>query len=85
MARLSLGDFLRQHRLAAGLTQNRLAELAGVSVRSIGNIESHSPHLPRPDTLKLIAQALQLSDAEFSMWLAAFSTHASPSACPELT
>jgi predicted ATPase/DNA-binding XRE family transcriptional regulator len=79
MARPTLGDFLRQHRLAAGLTQSQLAELAGVSVRSIGNIESNSPHLPRPDTLRLIAQALQLADAEVRTWLAALPDPAAPS------
>lgn len=48
MERPTLGDFLRQHRLAAGLTQSQLAELAGVRVRSIGNIETNSPRLLAP-------------------------------------
>ena len=35
----SLGDLLRRYRKAAGLTQEELAERAGLSVRAIANIE----------------------------------------------
>lgn len=55
------GMLLRRLRLAEGLTQEELAERAGVSVYSISNIERSIPHKPRVSTLQMLAQALQLS------------------------
>lgn len=57
----SLGELLRDHRRAAGLTQEELAELAGVSPRSISELERGGAHLPRRDTIGLLARALGLS------------------------
>jgi transcriptional regulator with XRE-family HTH domain len=64
MDRHSLHDLLRQHRLAAGFTQQQLAERAGISTRSIGYLESGTGHIPRVDTLRLLAEALALSADE---------------------
>ena len=36
---LAFGELLRRHRLAAGLTQEALAERAGISVRAITDLE----------------------------------------------
>jgi non-specific serine/threonine protein kinase len=54
------GDLLREYRRAAGLTQEELAERAGVSPRSISELERGGAHIPRRDTIGLLAQALGL-------------------------
>ena len=56
-----LGDQLKRHRLTAGLSQEELAARSGVSARSIGNMERGVRHRPRRDTLRLLAEALELS------------------------
>lgn len=65
---------LRRYRLAAGLTQEELAERAGISARSISGMESGTAHRPRKDTLHLLAAALGLSSQE----AAALGTAARP-------
>jgi len=55
---------LRRLRMVAGFTQEELAERAGISVYSISNIERDVPHTPRPETLRFLTQALQLSRHE---------------------
>jgi predicted ATPase/DNA-binding XRE family transcriptional regulator len=59
----SFGDLLRQHRLAAGLTQENLAERAGLSVHGIHKLERGLTHPHRDTTQRLIA-ALQLRAAD---------------------
>src|SRR5437016_4340286 len=54
------GDALRSHRRAAGLTQEELAERAGVSPRSISGLERGEGATPRRDTLSLLERALGL-------------------------
>lgn len=56
---VSFGDALRRARLAAGLTQEELAEQSSISVRTIGNLE-RGPQCPRRDTRRLLAEALGL-------------------------
>jgi non-specific serine/threonine protein kinase len=58
------GEVLRDYRRAAGLTQEELAERAGVSPRSISEMERGGAHVPRRDTIALLAGALELSGAE---------------------
>jgi predicted ATPase/transcriptional regulator with XRE-family HTH domain len=53
------GALLRQHRLRAGLTQEALAERAGVSARGIQDLE-RDRSLPRAETARLLAEALGL-------------------------
>lgn len=64
------GIALRRQRVAAGLSQEALAEQAGVSVRSIIGLENGGGHQPRPVTIQLIAEALNLSAQEKSAWFA---------------
>lgn len=59
-----LGVLLRSHRLAAGLTQDELAERAHLSARSIGDIERGVSRAPRRDTVALLADALHLGPHE---------------------
>ncbi len=60
------GALLRQHRILAGFTQEALAERAGLSRRAISDLERGVNHTPRPGTLDLLAQALQLSATEMA-------------------
>ena len=58
----AFGELLRQHRLAAGLTQEELAERARISVRAISDLERGVRRAPHKDTLRLLAEALNLSE-----------------------
>jgi predicted ATPase/transcriptional regulator with XRE-family HTH domain len=59
----SFGALLRQHRLTAGLTQEELAEQAGLSTRGVQALETGGRTSPRAETVRLLADALGL-DAE---------------------
>src|SRR5215211_6311341 len=71
MTETGFGDLLRRHRLAAGLTQEELAERAGVSTRGISDLERGARGLPRKDTLQMLLQALDLSPADRAALVAA--------------
>ena len=58
---VAFGTLLRRYRIAAGLTQEELAERAGLSGRTIGDMERGVGHTPRKDTVALLAEALALS------------------------
>src|SRR5437870_2546940 len=58
---VAFGTLLRRSRIAAGLTQEELAERAGISRRSLGDMERGVAHTPRKDTVALLAEALALS------------------------
>src|SRR5215831_7661937 len=60
MASLAFSDLLRHHRLAAGLTQEALAERAGLSVHGIQKLERGVTG-PYRDTLERLLAALPLS------------------------
>jgi predicted ATPase/DNA-binding XRE family transcriptional regulator len=51
---------LRRYRLAAGLSQESLAERAGISVRGLSDLERGLSRAPRVETLARLAQALGL-------------------------
>ena len=51
---------LRRHREAAGLTQEALAERAGVSARAVSALERGVNRAPRPSTLGLLTEAMGL-------------------------
>jgi predicted ATPase/transcriptional regulator with XRE-family HTH domain len=55
----TFGRLLRQQRLAANLTQEALAERAGVGLRSVQALESGT-RLPLRETLEALTQALEL-------------------------
>ena len=67
----SFGELLRQRRLAAGLTQEALAERAGVSAKAISDLERAPDRTPRLDTVGLLAEALDLDPAGRAALLAA--------------
>ncbi len=60
----TFGALVRRYRLAASLSQEALAERAGLSVDAISVIERGKRGAPRPDTVALLARALGLSDEE---------------------
>jgi predicted ATPase/DNA-binding XRE family transcriptional regulator len=59
-ASLPLSELLRRYRAEAHVSQEELAERAGVSARAIGDIETGISFWPRAITISLIAEALQL-------------------------
>lgn len=63
------GAMLKRHRLAAGLSQEELASRAGLSPHGISDLERGARRVPRPSTLRMLADALGLSDAERSAFL----------------
>jgi transcriptional regulator with XRE-family HTH domain len=61
---LSFGDALRRYRIAAGLTQEGLAERAALSPRGISDLERAARIRPHAATVHRLAEALGLSDAD---------------------
>jgi transcriptional regulator with XRE-family HTH domain len=55
------GVLLSRYRAAVGLTQEELAERAGLSARGIGDLERGVRSRPRGYTVRRLAEALQLS------------------------
>src|SRR5689334_1046191 len=64
------GVLLTQHRAAAGLSQEELAERAGLSRRGISDLERGERRLPHPSTVRRLADALGLDGAERARLLA---------------
>src|SRR5690349_20374856 len=60
---------LRRHRLAAGLTQEALAERAGMSARGIQNLEGGVTR-PYRDSARRLAAALALTGGDGAAFLA---------------
>jgi len=59
----AFGSLLRRYRLAAGFSQEALAERARISAQGIGALERGDRRTPQRETLNLLAKALGL-DAE---------------------
>src|SRR6266568_1862396 len=78
----SFGDLLRRHRLAAGLTQEELAVLAGLSVRGLSDLERGARRVPHRETVQLLAEALHLSAAERTQLEATARQRGIPAAQP---
>src|SRR6267143_5868057 len=70
----SFADLLRRHRLAARLTQDALADRAGLSVNGIQKLERGGTH-PNRESLRRLEQALQLTPEDLvALQVAAQST-----------
>jgi predicted ATPase/transcriptional regulator with XRE-family HTH domain len=67
----AVGDLLKRFRLAAGLTQEQLAERAGLSARGLSDIERGLKPRPHRDTIALLADALALGPTERATLIAA--------------
>jgi predicted ATPase/DNA-binding XRE family transcriptional regulator len=67
----TFGDLLKRSRMAAGLTQEALAERANLSTRAVSDLERGLSRTPRYDTLDLLARALNIEAAQRSALFAA--------------
>jgi len=67
----SFGALVRACRHRAFLSQEQLAERAELSERTVRNLEAQRVRLPRPDTVRLLADALELTGPERAGWFAA--------------
>jgi transcriptional regulator with XRE-family HTH domain len=82
----TFADQLRDLRRASGLSQEELAERAGMSVRALRKLESGATQTPRRDTIDLLASALHLdatAQAAFAQaarqsWIARSNVAAQP-------
>ncbi|HEV2124968.1 MAG TPA: helix-turn-helix domain-containing protein [Chloroflexota bacterium] len=61
---LAFGKQLRDFRQGAGLTREALAERAGLSAKAIGALERGERRHPYPHTIRVLADALGLSEDE---------------------
>lgn len=77
----SFGELLRTYRTAAGLTQEELAERAGMSARGISDLERGARRTPYKGTVELLASALHLGPHERGAFIKAAS-HRRGSAVP---
>ena len=68
---LEFGGLLRQLRAETGLTQEELAEAAGLSPRSVSDLERAIHRTARKDTAELLADALGLAEPARSLFMAA--------------
>jgi tetratricopeptide (TPR) repeat protein/transcriptional regulator with XRE-family HTH domain len=78
------GALLKRQRLARGLTQEALAERAGLSAHAISDLERGVNYAPRKETMRLLADALQLSDDERAQLEASARLPAAPAGPPLL-
>ncbi len=67
----SFGFLLRRHRRDVGLTQEDLAERAGLSRRTISDLERGRKSTPQAATLELLLSALELSEVDRKTLVAA--------------
>src|SRR6266849_1749409 len=61
---LAFGDLLRRQRVAGGLTQEQLAERAGLSVRGVSDLERGIRRAPHRATVLRLADGLGLAETE---------------------
>jgi predicted ATPase/DNA-binding CsgD family transcriptional regulator len=69
-------------REAAGLTQEQLAEKAGLSVQGIASLESGRSRRPYPHTLRALGDALGLSSEQHAALLATIPGRNKPAGAP---
>jgi transcriptional regulator with XRE-family HTH domain len=79
---LDFPALLRHHRLIEGLSQEALAERAGLSVRGISDLERGERRAPHPATLARLADALRLDDASRATLMLAARGAGVPAAMP---
>src|SRR5215472_1704138 len=60
----AFGTLLRRFRRAAGLSQEELAALAGLSTHAVGDLERGYRFRPRQETVTLLREALRLNHEE---------------------
>ena len=80
----SFGALLRARRHRALLSQEQLAARAELSERTVRNLEADRVRSPRTDTVRLLADALQLTGPERESWFEAAQGVNPPRAGPAL-
>jgi predicted ATPase/DNA-binding CsgD family transcriptional regulator/DNA-binding XRE family transcriptional regulator len=80
----AFGAQLRRYREVAGLTQEQLAERAGLTVNAISLLERGLRRQPFPQTIRKLAAALGLSTAEIAAWRDTFQEREPVPARPHL-
>ena len=70
-----LAELVRRHRTAVALSQEALAERAGLSVRAISDLERGVHRTPRLETVRLVAEALGLNEVDRADLLSAARPH----------
>ena len=73
--RVALGSLIRHYRETAGLTQESLAVRAGLSVRAVSDVERNRTLRPHQQTIRLLTQALALSEAQATELIAVSRGH----------
>ena len=76
----AFGDLLRHFRRAARLTQEQLAERAGLSVAGISALERGAKTSPQRETVRLLAEALALAPEDRQRLVAAIAVRHPPNA-----
>ncbi len=84
-ARETFGSLLRRHRLSSGLSQEALAERAGLSSAAIAHLERGRRNAPRLLTVGLLADALHLDQEHRAALIAAATNGAGAPSAPEAT
>jgi transcriptional regulator with XRE-family HTH domain len=69
---------LKRHRVAAGLTQEALAERAGISTRTVSDLERALAQAPHRDTVARLGAALDLTEQEAPAFFAAVTRTRGP-------
>jgi class 3 adenylate cyclase/tetratricopeptide (TPR) repeat protein len=60
----TFGELLRQWRIERGWTQEKLGTVAGLSIEAIGTLERGVRQRPRGSTVRLLADAFELSESD---------------------
>jgi predicted ATPase/DNA-binding NarL/FixJ family response regulator/transcriptional regulator with XRE-family HTH domain len=74
----SFGERLRTFRVASGVTQQALASAAGLSARGISDLERGARRAPHAETVRRLADGLQLTGVDRAELLAASRRARSP-------
>jgi len=69
----TFGELLKRYRMAAGLSQQQLAELASLSTRAVSALEQGTRQAPQRETVCLLATALSLTEQERTAFAASVS------------
>ena len=78
----TFGTRLKDHRKAAGLSQEELAQRAGLSANAVGQLERGVRKHPYPHTVRSLTDGLGLSEQERSALLASVPGRDSPAPTP---
>src|SRR5580700_6760338 len=79
---VAFAGLLRQLRTEAALSQEELAEAAGVGVRTVSDLERGVALTARKDTARLLADALNLTGVARASFEAAARGRAAPEVLP---